>query len=258
MSDDRLRDLERRWRASGDLEDEVALVQERLRVAALEEPRVRLAAGLGRAAAAVVVPAQAPLLDRLVRRYEFTFEGRRGGRWNAVNGADRSWQLGQALLGRLAAAAARCGARTWEAFAATRADLTHERAQSLADLRALVAAVVGLVDAERAVDDVAERLELLAERADIDADDAVHDALDAMLQLSSFVADALVPPTDDGEDDALFVTGLGIGDDDPASWCVALAMNATSRQEVEAAIRHDVGDWALGHGDPLREWAASR
>lgn len=38
MSDERLRELERRWRASASVDDEVALVNERLRVGAVTTP----------------------------------------------------------------------------------------------------------------------------------------------------------------------------------------------------------------------------
>jgi hypothetical protein len=50
MADDRLRELERRWKSSGAVEDEVALLLERMRVGDLEEDRLRLAAHLGHAA----------------------------------------------------------------------------------------------------------------------------------------------------------------------------------------------------------------
>jgi hypothetical protein len=51
MSDARLRELERAWRASGALEDEVALLQERWRAGTLPEARLRAAAALGHEAA---------------------------------------------------------------------------------------------------------------------------------------------------------------------------------------------------------------
>ncbi len=55
MSDERLRELERRWRASGSDDDEAALLAERVRVGELMEANVRLAAALGYPAALRVV-----------------------------------------------------------------------------------------------------------------------------------------------------------------------------------------------------------
>lgn len=67
MSDERLRELERTWRRTGSVDDEVAFLQERVRTGALGERDVRLAAWLGHPAAerlagrgaAFVVPEQA-------------------------------------------------------------------------------------------------------------------------------------------------------------------------------------------------------
>ena len=65
MSDARLRDLERRWRASGALEDEVAFLREALRSGALEREALHLAAYCRSEAAARVldVPMGSPELD---------------------------------------------------------------------------------------------------------------------------------------------------------------------------------------------------
>ncbi len=52
MSDARLRELERRWRESGAVEDEAALLRERLRQGALGSSRLELAADLGHPGAA--------------------------------------------------------------------------------------------------------------------------------------------------------------------------------------------------------------
>lgn len=55
MSDQRLRDLERRWREGGSVEDEAAYLRERVRVGDLTHERLELAAYCGRAAAELCV-----------------------------------------------------------------------------------------------------------------------------------------------------------------------------------------------------------
>ena len=55
MSDERLRELERRWRSSGATDDEAALLSECIRVGALSQERVRSAAILQHPAAVLVI-----------------------------------------------------------------------------------------------------------------------------------------------------------------------------------------------------------
>ena len=59
MADDKLRQLERRWRESSTVEDEAALLRERVRVGDLSEGRLRLAASFGQEAATAAVANQA-------------------------------------------------------------------------------------------------------------------------------------------------------------------------------------------------------
>lgn len=59
MTDARLRDLERRWKESGAVEDEVEYLKERLRVMDLAPERVDLAAYCGAPAAALVTQGRA-------------------------------------------------------------------------------------------------------------------------------------------------------------------------------------------------------
>lgn len=56
MSDERLRELERRWKESETVEDEAAWLKERVRVGDLEWSRLELAACLGHEAAVAVAP----------------------------------------------------------------------------------------------------------------------------------------------------------------------------------------------------------
>lgn len=63
-TDSRIRELERKWKESGSVEDEAAYLLERVRVGDLEKEKLELAAWLGQPAAEVVVsapPKQAPL-----------------------------------------------------------------------------------------------------------------------------------------------------------------------------------------------------
>ena len=63
MGDERLRDYERRWRASGALADEVSYLQERLRLGDLSATKLQLCALLGPPAACAVLDVQAPAED---------------------------------------------------------------------------------------------------------------------------------------------------------------------------------------------------
>ena len=60
MSDERLRELERRWQETGAVEDKAAYLRARLRADDLERKRLELAAYLGDAAARDVLGADAP------------------------------------------------------------------------------------------------------------------------------------------------------------------------------------------------------
>jgi len=62
VTDARLRDVERRWRETGALEDEAAFLRERVRAGVLDDDRLRLAAYVGHAASrlALGTPSFAP------------------------------------------------------------------------------------------------------------------------------------------------------------------------------------------------------
>ncbi|MCO5164967.1 MAG: hypothetical protein M9894_01180 [Planctomycetes bacterium] len=62
MSDDYLRQLEARWRETGDAPDQARLLLERMRAGLLGRPRLELAAFLGHEAARLALPAS-PALD---------------------------------------------------------------------------------------------------------------------------------------------------------------------------------------------------
>lgn len=252
MSDERLRSLERRWRASGAVEDELALLRERLRAGLLDEQRVRLAAGLEHVAAAALAP-HPRLFELFVERRTYSVEGEALTRWNARCGRVRDrWPFGEEALRRVCASATRCGLRTWEAFVAGWRGPPVEGLPDLArDLRVLVAMLTEArtADAEEA-SEISERLHELVSGDLLAGDDAMFDALNAVATLADFLAGEGSEPD---PDEPWSVRG----DDDPAAWCVALAMNATSAEAVAAALREDVAAWALGHGDPLRAWLTS-
>lgn len=77
MSDSRLRELERAWRESGALEDELAWLGERVRIGDLSEEALRLAASLGHPAAIALSGEQGRPLQDL----PFTEGPGRGYRW---------------------------------------------------------------------------------------------------------------------------------------------------------------------------------
>lgn len=60
MSDQSLRELERRWKETGAVEDEAAYLLERVRVGALAQERLELAAYCGAAAASHATPIKSP------------------------------------------------------------------------------------------------------------------------------------------------------------------------------------------------------
>lgn len=62
MSEERLRELERRWRQSGAASDQAALLAERVRAGLLPAARLRLAAALGQPAARLALGGDAPAL----------------------------------------------------------------------------------------------------------------------------------------------------------------------------------------------------
>jgi hypothetical protein len=63
MSDEQVRELERRWRASGSIEDEAKYFAERMRVGDLPRRRLELAAYCGHAAALLVLGGEPPSLE---------------------------------------------------------------------------------------------------------------------------------------------------------------------------------------------------
>jgi hypothetical protein len=77
VSDTRLRDLERAWRESGALEDELAWLGERVRTGDLSEESLALASSFGHAAAAALIGERARPLQEL----PFTEGPGRGYRW---------------------------------------------------------------------------------------------------------------------------------------------------------------------------------
>jgi hypothetical protein len=60
MSDERLRELERRWKGTGSVEEEAAWLRERVRVGEVPVARVRIAASLGHAASRRGLGVEAP------------------------------------------------------------------------------------------------------------------------------------------------------------------------------------------------------
>jgi hypothetical protein len=264
VSDERLREAERRWRASAAVEDEVALLRERLRVGQLDESRLRLAAGLEHPAASVLAPAP-QVLVALVERRTRTVLGERSTRWDVRPAARARWTFGEEALRRACASAARCGLRAWETFVAGRSE-PPVALDLPGDLRLLVDVVTGarVADAEQLAE-VAERLHeavLDGEAVGLaGAGDAEIDALNAVANFADLLAPDLLgaDPLDELLGPDLLGADQGLPrrppDDDPAMWCLALALNAVGADAVKAALLEDVAAWALGHGDPLREWA---
>jgi AcrR family transcriptional regulator len=71
VSDERLRELERRWQETGAVGDEIALLRERVKVGDLEPEKLDLAAWLGNEAA-LALTERAPVqdLEELLRQFE--------------------------------------------------------------------------------------------------------------------------------------------------------------------------------------------
>jgi hypothetical protein len=213
MSDDRLRELERRFATSGALEDEVALVQERLRTGVIVDRRLRLAAALGREAAGTLVR-EPPALDALVVRRRLPSEGEARWAWTTCADPPRAWRHGREALRRVGLAAARCALARWD---------VHE----LADDALALLPVVRDGRPEAAARAVTERT---LERLQVGAGD--RGALTALYELAHGLAGTRPLEA------ALAAS-------------VAAAMNAAGEAEVRAAVRDALAPWLLGHGDPL-------
>ena len=74
MSDQRLRDLEQRWRSTGLLADEVVFLLERVRVGALDPTKLRLAALIGHEACAVAAGDVTPYDQRCLYKLDLDDE----------------------------------------------------------------------------------------------------------------------------------------------------------------------------------------
>ena len=72
MSDERLRQLERRWKEAGLIADEAAWLRARVQAGEVSEEGVRLAAYLGQQAAREILGAEAPLQMKAASAYEAT------------------------------------------------------------------------------------------------------------------------------------------------------------------------------------------
>lgn len=239
MSDPRLRELERAFAATGALEDEAALVAERLRVGAVEADALRLAAALEHPVARRLLPDAPPsALDLLVERYAFELDGKTWVRWNGREQPE--WRWGLDALRRLAAAAARRGLGGWETFVETSpaaGRLAPER--PWVDLRLVTAWVLGARGHDPAlVEEVAARNTAHVDR--VGAEVELMDPTDAFGAIA-LLAESFTAP-------------------DPQrrlAWAVSCGMNAAGRGAVLEAARHEVGAWALGHPDPLARWLAA-
>lgn len=159
MSDDRLREIERRWKETGAVEDEAAWLLERLRVGAITGIDLELAAILGHHASARA------LADRpMSAQARLLIERATGADWRTRSAArSHAWQL---TLERLDARGSECHARVYTALAR----LALEKCQGL---QPDSVAERALQDVERAlVSPSSERARILdrGERLAADAD----------------------------------------------------------------------------------------
>ena len=224
MSDQRLREAERRWRDAHDLEAEVALVQERLRAGLTQPLRVELAAELGSGAAQRItgVGAEAP-----ASRAELLQWGRRARRF------------GQEACARLILAELR---RLLELVAAAQRAATEEAELEGPSWPGVAAGWVDRVESwVLAPSGAVEREEVMALRAELRwmGWPEVHPVQPDLEEALGGVAQALE-------------TGRQL-----APWCwtdvgPAWCWSGESAAAVWAASAREVVPWALGHRDPLR------
>ncbi len=228
MSDEKLRELERRWKESGSVEDESAWLRERVRVGDLAPSKLQLVAELGDPAA------QHALGHASV--------GLAGEEFNGL----ASWE--KEFMIRAGVAALWVGLSVWEVY---REDDGLQRLLTLACewvvspspelatevLRA--ARAVGGASGMGSLDEVLD--EVLREEFEGQGFQRVRRLIDGAESL----ADAVYRP---GQHACAA----------PTLEAIAAAADATTQVAVGNAIRRELRSWALGGRDPIRERVEAR
>ncbi|MCA8923515.1 MAG: hypothetical protein KDD82_16990 [Planctomycetes bacterium] len=258
MGDERLRELERRWRERGSLEAEAAWLKERVRAGELPRERLQLAATLGGAARlawgeeplVVVEPelwvpllqdptGHGPVGPRELRTLEGfdAFTRREGlcawGRWLL------GWAPLKALSAvRVASGAALVGYREWsKVFAPGRIEALGLQEWATESLCRLEGLCVGWDPCEAGYP-----------RFGGDAFDAADQARNREGPAAVWAVEAV----------GHALLAAQHGDPREALLAIRKAASATDGATVLAAIQADLAPWLLGYGDPVRERVAKR
>jgi hypothetical protein len=270
--DERLRELERRWKQTGAVADEAACLQERLRLGELERDRLDLAAHAGYEGALLAggAPAPDPALAARLRGLE------RWGHPVLVRGclAITAAAIPQAPAGpiREACDSLQSAAESWlqegsfetwqRVFTAmTAAEGSYPQALRAQMRRSVNTVLEGMLESLRAGTPAPEALGGAAE-AGLEAIERFSRQAfegfrtlqttsgESLLLVAQWVAKVLLE-TDPAERPR--------GQPDP----VEMVAHFVSRLEggasaAEAALASEIGAWALGYGDPVQERAAAR
>jgi len=224
VSDADLRELERRFRETGSVEDEAAWLRERVRVGQLDETRVQLAAHCGLAAALLATESPMPTvaLDTLVT-------------WAEVQ---RTAHCSSVAV-RAAVASARAAIADWEQEAMLHAMQVIHAVESWALCPCLEHAVAA-----------GEALDALHAELDVEAAGETRSAfaLDAVIHAANYAS------TRDGRlrEDLFEWAGKA------ASHAVESAGRSVGVPAVLDAVRAELVPWALGYADPVRERVEAR
>lgn len=273
MSDERLRDLERRFRETESLEDGSAWLSERLRAGELAREHALLAASWGDALASSLFG------ETEVPQIEFAPEGLRRypqSRFQGSMGRDHPWlrlvtQAGRVPFLRILLAVGRLALPEWQGhgrewglsvFRASEAyvrELSHERTLALRELGRTSPAREELCTPRHSALGSDFPVENLADRVYWSYKGVLHDpsfgAYYAVAGVERWTNMFVVeePAQDGAVVPAIPERYLAMAH--AMVLCEGLngAMMATDRERVLAALRAEVSPWLLGLGDPLDE-----
>jgi hypothetical protein len=223
MSDAKLRDLERRWKETGTVEDEAAYLLERVRVGDLSRERLELAAYCGHEAARRAVGPTAADAARHADTAEWYAGIRRWGTEPLARGAVAAVAWACTAYKSLRPDDPRCGLAI---EAARRWCVRPDEAACTAALRASQEAVEAARDLHRVDDEPHQRAYLAAESA-------------AHVARACFV---IGPSHRQGECPKELVLAVAY-----AERRIGHLARAQSSPEVRRAITQAVTDWALAH-----------
>lgn len=222
MSDEHLRELERRWKETGSVEDEDAYLRERVRIGDLTQDKLELAAYLGHQAARRYLGEQAPQAPEKLENFV---------------GHLKSW--GKETLVRSIVAAALTCLHLWEK------QLPEDHRPQLAINAAIAWILCPCENHEKAARTAAEAAKAAAEASGLPNDMGDGKAAWTGARGAAWAAEAV----DGTVANAAWAAARG------AVWIDNWTPPAC---QVKQAITDALTPWALGYSDPVRESVEAR